>query len=185
MSESPRWEELREAFQRYARGRQELLEAIGVDGSNRDPLSEFSERLAAALLDGELASNRVQRGWDLTTTARRRVQVKYLANPAEEWINGIAITFGPGEDEPDDFAIVFFEALLPVSVMVFPRERLGAICTRLRKRHPNQENSLQLTRANFRQLLTDRDAFAALGVRVFDLRVEAAAADAAATVSAG
>lgn len=37
-ADRPNWEKLREAFGRYARGRAELLEAIGVSGSNRDPL---------------------------------------------------------------------------------------------------------------------------------------------------
>lgn len=79
----PNWQALRNAFARYARGRAELLEAIGVTGSNRDPLAEFSERLVAALLDGELARNRVQRGM----ARERRVQVKYLANGADAWVN--------------------------------------------------------------------------------------------------
>lgn len=85
-AERPKWEELREAFERYSRGRAELLEAIGVSVSNRDPLAEFSEMVIAALLDGEPAKNRVQRGWDVVA-ARRRVQVKYLANPADQWVN--------------------------------------------------------------------------------------------------
>jgi len=44
MTSRPKWEELREAFERYARGRAELLEAIGVRDSNRDPFAEFSEQ---------------------------------------------------------------------------------------------------------------------------------------------
>lgn len=171
MTTGSKWEELREAFTSYARGRQQLLDAIGVGVSNRDPLSEFSEHLIAVLLDGQLATNRVQRGWDLTTPSGRRVQVKYLANPGggAAWINGIAISFGSGPDEADDFAVVFFEALLPVSVVVFAREQLLEVCVRLKKRHPNQEQTLQLTQANYQRLLAERDAFAPLGVRVFDL----------------
>jgi hypothetical protein len=69
--ERPRWHQLRAAFERYARGRAELLEAIGVSGSNRDPLAEFSERLVAALLEGDVATNRVQRGWDVMAAGRR------------------------------------------------------------------------------------------------------------------
>jgi hypothetical protein len=106
----PNWHELREAFERYARGRADLLQAIGVTGSNRDPLAEFSERLVAALLDGELASNRVQRGWDVMAGGRR-VQVKYLANASDEvWVNEHHIQVTA---DMDDYAIVFFEALLP------------------------------------------------------------------------
>lgn len=171
MPDGSAWQDLREAFSAYARGRRQLLKAIGVSASNRDPLSEFSERLVAALLDGELATNRVQRGWDLRTPEGRRVQVKYLANPGrgDPWINGIAISFGPGVDDPHDFVVVFFEALLPVSVIVFGREQVLEVCTRLKKRHPSQDRLLQLTQANYRQLLAERDAFASLGVRVIDL----------------
>lgn len=79
MTERLNWEHLRGAFDAYARARQKLLETIGVSGSNRDPLAEFSERLVAALLGGELATNRVQRGWDVLADGRH-VQVKYLAN---------------------------------------------------------------------------------------------------------
>lgn len=163
----PNWEELREAFGRYARGRAELLEAIGVTGSNRDPLAEFSERLVAALLDGELATNRVQRGWDVMA-AGRRVQVKYLANASDDvWVNEHHIHMTA---DVDDYAIVFFEALLPVTAIVFQVDRLLEIATTLRKKHPNQETTLQLTRVNYRQLIAERDRFAELGVRIFDLR---------------
>jgi hypothetical protein len=163
----PNWEELRGAFERYSRGRAELLEAIGVTGSNRDPLAEFSERLVAALLDGELAPNRVQPGWDVMAS-ERRVQVKYLANASQEvWVNEHHIHVTA---DMDDYAIVFFEALLPVTAMVFRCDRLLDIATALRKKHPNQETTLQLTRANYRQLMAERDAFAERGVRIFDLR---------------
>lgn len=70
----------------------------------------------------------------------------------------------------DDYAIVFFEALLPVTVIVFPCDRLLGIGTALRKKHPNQATTLQLTRVNYRQLFVKRDRFAELGVRLFDLR---------------
>lgn len=70
----------------------------------------------------------------------------------------------------DDYAIVFFEALLPISAIVFPRVGLSAIAAALGKKHPNQETTLQLTRANYRRLLAERDRFAALGVHAFDLR---------------
>ena len=124
------------------------------------------------LLDAEPATNRVQRGWDLSTPAGRRVQVKYLANPSGSWINGIAITFGsdPADtDNPHDFAVVFFEALLPVSVIVFGREQLADVYVRLRKRHPNPGTTLQLTEANYRAIVADSKGFAQLGVSVFDL----------------
>lgn len=166
--ERPRWEELREAFARYSAGRAELLEALGVKGSNRDPLAEFSERIVAALLDGELASNRVQRGWDVMA-AGRRVQVKYLANASEEvWVNEHHVQVTADMDE---YGIVFFEGLLPVSVIIFPTDRLEPIGAALGKKHPNQTTTLQLTRGNYRQLISERDRFAQLGVRTFDLHL--------------
>ena len=162
----PQWQQLRDAFERYSQGRAELLKAIGVKGSNRDPLAEFSERLVAALLDGELATNRVQRGWDLMA-AGRRVQVKYLANASDDvWMNEHHIHLTA---DMDDYAIVFFESLLPVSAIVFPCDRLHAIAIELRKKHPNQDTMLQLTRVNYRRLMAERTRFAELGVRIFDL----------------
>lgn len=164
--ERPNWRELREAFARYAQGRAELLEALGIKGSNRDPLAEFSERIVAALLNGDLAGNRVQRGWDVMANGRR-VQVKYLANPSDEmWVNEHHIVVTP---EMDDYAIVFFEALLPVSIIVFPADRLEAIGAELGKRHPNPSRTLQLTRVNYRRLLADSERFSPLGLRLYDL----------------
>ena len=162
----PDWQELRDAFARYARGRAELLKAIGVSGSNRDPLAEFSERLIAALLGGTLAENRVQRGWDVKAVDRQ-VQVKYLANGPDAWVNEHHVQVTP---EMHDYAIVFFEALLPVTAIVFPCDRLLEIGTAMAKKHPNQDTTLQLTRANYRQLIAERERFADLGVRLFDLR---------------
>lgn len=166
-AERPKWEELREVFARYAQGRAELLEALGIESSNRDPLAEFSERIVAALLGGELASNRVQRGWDVMADGHH-VQVKYLANPGNEvWVNEHHIVVTA---DMDDYAIVFFEALLPVSAIVFPADRLEAIGAELGKKHPNQATTLQLTRVNYRRLVGEQDRFADLGVRQFDLR---------------
>ena len=166
-AERPKWEELREAFARYARGRAELLEALGIEGSNRDPLAEFSERIVAALLDGELAGNRVQRGWDVIADGHH-IQVKYLANPSTEvWVNEHHIVVTA---DMDAYAIVFFEALLPVSVIVFPADRLEAIGAELGKKHPNQATTLQLTRVNYRRLIGERERFTNLGVRQFDVR---------------
>jgi hypothetical protein len=163
----PDWEELRDAFARYAQGRTELLDALGVKGSNRDPLAEFSERIVAALLAGELATNRVQRGWDVMAGGRR-VQVKYLANASDAvWVNEHHVHVTA---DMDDYAIVFFEALLPVTAIVFPCDRLSEIGTVLGKKHPKQDTTLQLTRVNYRRLVSERDRLAGLGVRLFDLR---------------
>src|SRR4051812_43189234 len=85
--------ELLAALDEYRRGRQLLLNAMGCADSNRDPFAEFGERLVAALLDGELASSRVQKGWDLIAADGDRVQVRYLANPANMWVNEHLVEF--------------------------------------------------------------------------------------------
>jgi hypothetical protein len=60
--------------------------------------------------------------------------------------------------------------LLAVTVIVFACDRLLGIAQALMKKHPNQETTLQLTRVNYRQLFVERERFAELGVRLFDLR---------------
>lgn len=49
----------------YRPARQTLLAALGLRESNRDPLAEFSEHLAAGLLGATLVLSRVQAGHDL------------------------------------------------------------------------------------------------------------------------
>lgn len=70
-------------------------------------------------------------------------------------------------EEMDEYAIVFFEALLPVAVVTFSAARLAEIGAALGKRHPNQATTLQLTRQNFRQIMADDEKFAALDVTVY------------------
>lgn len=72
---------LRDAYAEYARGRLAMLTALDLDGSNRDPLSEFSERLVRDLVGGVFPTSRVQRGYDVIGPDNRKIQVKYLANP--------------------------------------------------------------------------------------------------------
>jgi hypothetical protein len=51
------------AYQRYMEARNALLDELQLKRrSNRDPLSEFSEWLVAALVDGTLADSPVQPG---------------------------------------------------------------------------------------------------------------------------
>lgn len=85
--------DLLRALRDYRTARRALLEVLGCTASNRDPLAEFAERLAAVLLGGTMAKNRVQRGWDVMTPTGRRVQVRYLANPSGEWVNGHQVDF--------------------------------------------------------------------------------------------
>jgi hypothetical protein len=148
----------------YRQARQALLGGLGLAGSNRDPLAEVSEHLVAALLDGTLATSRVQKGWDLTTSDSKTVQVRYLANPSDGWVNEHLVDFRSGG--ADRYALVIFENLEPKAVLVFNRGTLAAVGERLGKRHGERDVTLALTRRNYRQLLAERDAFRALGVEV-------------------
>lgn len=150
-------------YERYIEARNALLRELNLQ-SNRDPLSEFSEWLVAALVKGTLAGSRVQKGWDVRTPDGNRVQVKYLANPSDHWVNEHEIKF---TDDMDNYAIVFFEALLPQAVIIFPAYDLMKVGHALGKRHPNLDKSLQFTRANYRQILSNPSLFTALGVRQF------------------
>lgn len=144
--------ELLGALTAYRTGRRALLHALGCPASNRDPLAEFSEHLVAALLGGQLASSRVQKGFDLTTPDGARVQVRYLANPAGSWPNEHVIDF---RGDCDRYALVTFEDLRPQAVLVFARETIEEVCRLLGKRHPDQDTCLQLTRRNFTRLLEE------------------------------
>ena len=163
---SPRLAEMLTALQAYRHARATFLQALGCDTSNRDPFAEFSEHLVAGLLDAELAASRVQKGYDVTTPDGDRVQVRYLANPADRWVNEHLVDF---RGDCDRYALVVFEAFDPKSVVVFRRASLGAVCAALGKRHPNQDVTLQLTERNYRQLLAERDEFGRHGVEVTDL----------------
>ena len=157
-------DQLRAAFASYARARHAMLEALGLPASNRDPLAEFSEHLVKALVDGEFPPSRVQPDYDVIAADGGRIQVKYLANATDGWVNEHEIRVTGGMDE---YAIVFFEALLPVAVIVFPARGMAAVGHALGKRHPHQDRTLQLTRSNYRAIVMDPSRFASLGVRVF------------------
>jgi hypothetical protein len=93
------------------------------------------------------------------------VQVKYLANSGNEaWVNEHPVKV---TELMDAYAIVFYESLLPVSVLLLPARRLTDVGRALGKRHPNQDTTLQLTRVNYVRLLNERAAFRALGVRAW------------------
>ena len=115
-------------------------------------------------IGGVLADSGVQKGYDLVCPSGRRVQVKYLANPAGRWRNEHTITFS---SETDDYGLVFFEGFELSGILVFPRETLGAICAALKKKHPNQEHVLQFTQVNFKRILSSQAEFEQLGVKLF------------------
>lgn len=159
--------ELMQAFSEYREARMAFLAHLRVS-SNRDPLAEFSEALVARIIGGRLAESRVQRGYDVLSPTGVRVQVKYLANPGDRWVNEHHFSVPA---DADRYAIVFYEALTPVAVIVFPRE-LRPICGLLGKRHPNQNSALQFTRTNFWRVLDNAATFRELGVDVIRLETE-------------
>jgi hypothetical protein len=156
--------ELVEAMAMYRAARRQFLEALGIPASNRDPLAEFSERLVAELVGGELAASRVEKGYDVIDKNGCKIQMRYLANPAGKWINEHLVKF---DDGVDFYALVIVEALEPVAVIGFPRDGLHAVCHKLGKRHPDQGTTLQLTQHNEKTLLADRAGFRELGIRMW------------------
>lgn len=156
-------DELLLALSKYRVARQELLNALGLSVSNRDPIPELAEALVARYLDGQLAPNRVQRDYDLSIGAQR-VQVRSLTNSGRDrWINEHPVTLVPGVDL---YALVIIEDLQVSAILVFPNE-LTLIGRALGKRHPNQSSSLQLTRRDFNKIILERGAMEALGMRIW------------------
>jgi len=149
----------------YRAARLNLLHALDVPNSNRDPLAEFSERFVAALLGGELPPNRVQRGWDVALGDGSKVQVRYLANPAgPRWVNEHVVYRIPGVDY---YALVIIEDFAVAGVVVFPCQQLGPVASALGKRHADMENTVQFTCANWRSICADADRYRSLGVQVY------------------
>ena len=164
---SPEVNALLAAFAPYRQGRLALLDAMGLPHSNRDPLAEFSEALAASVLGGSLATNRVQKDWDVTTSDARRVQVKYLANPATgSWPNWHTVR---RNDRVNAYCLVIFEDLRPTAVYLFPLGDFGPLCAALGKRHANQDCELQFTQGNHAAIMRNPELFRSLGVQVLDL----------------
>ena len=150
-------------FREYTAVRLRFLAAIGCHVSCRDPLAEFSEWLVCKHLGGTAAASRVQKGYDLIRTNGRLVQVRYLSNPSERWVNEHHVDFS---GNVDDYALVVFEAFAMMEVLIFRRETIAEVCRVLGKRHPGQDRGLQLTRRNVMQILRDRGLYEKLGVEI-------------------
>lgn len=159
--------ELLNSLRVYRDARRTFLDALGCPVSNRDPLAEFAERLTAAVLGGELAASRVQKGYDLTTESGERVQVRYVANPSERWVNGHPIDFRG--DGCDLYALLVVEDLDPKALLVFSKEGLPAVCAKLGKHHANAGVTLDLYQANYKTLMAAPSDFESHGVRVIDV----------------
>lgn len=151
-------------FRRYREARRLFLAALDID-SCRDPLAEFAERIVCQQIGGRLAESRVQPGYDLTSPDGRRVQVKYLANPAGKWRNEHDVRFSK---DVDDYAVVFFEDLELRAIFLFRRDTFDQVAAALAKRkYANPERGLTLTQKNFQDILRRGDEFERSGVRCF------------------
>ncbi|MFI7493064.1 hypothetical protein ACIBXA_32300 [Micromonospora echinaurantiaca] len=156
--------ELLGALDAYRPARQAFLGALGLPASNRDPFAEFSEQLVHALLGGKLAASRVQQGHDLVLFDGRKVQVRYLANPGNSWVNEHCIRRILGVEL---YALVLFEAFVVAGALVFPTDELAPICAALGKRHPRQDGELQFTRRNWWAIRDHPERYHRLGMRVW------------------
>jgi hypothetical protein len=163
-SDAARAADLLTALDAYRPARQAFLAELGVPASNRDPFAEFSEQFVAALTGGTLATSRVQAGHDLALVDGVKVQVRFLANPAHTWINEHLVQQIPGVQW---HTLVLLEAFSVTGVLAFPTRSLGAICQALGKRHPRQDETLQLTRRNWWTIRSSPDQFRALGMQVW------------------
>lgn len=163
MENSDRLSQLFVAANEYGRSRQAFLDILDCSSSCRDPFAELSEELVLAWLGGELASSRVERGYDLTTPNGRRVQVKYLANPdAIKRINEHCVIF---PEEADDYALCIYDGLQFNFAIVFPRESLAAVAAELKKRHGNTDRRLDVTVGVLNAIRNEPDRFLRYGVR--------------------
>lgn len=155
------------ALGEYRAARERLLAVLGPRKSNRDPLAEFTEHFAAALMGGRLAGSPVQASWDIELPDGAKVQAKYLVNSASPatgaWVNEHLVHSQPGVDW---YALVIIEGFQVSGVAAFPA-RLGLICQALGKRHDNQDTTLQFGRRNWLTISDDPDRFRGLGMRVW------------------
>lgn len=153
------------SWKEYRAKRLHFLETIGIPDSNKDPMSEFSEVLVANLVGGELAENRTQKGYDLIAD-NKRIQVKYLSNPENKWINWHTVKFN---EDMDLYALVYIEQLEPKYVFIFQKRDLTRLCDLLGKRHKNIDKELQFTKTNYEELIRNPEKYRDEGVEVIKL----------------
>lgn len=156
---------LLDALADYARARTVLLAQLGRTASCRDPLAEAAELLVCSLLPATVVAD--ERGEDphLVAAGGERVEVRHLAVPADApWAGEHVVEFRPGGAELH--ALVTYEGLAPRAVIVFSRRTLATVGERLGGRRALSEATLRLTEREYRLLLDQREAFAALGVAV-------------------
>lgn len=151
------------ALRVYREARKLLLATLNLPMSNRDPLAEWAEHFVAAVTGGMLEGSRVHPDCDLTTPAKETVQVRYLANTSQTWVNEHRVAMKPGDRW---YALVLIEDFTPTAVLMFPQD-LTQICMALGKAHPDQVTSLQLTRRNAAAICDDPGGFELLGMRIW------------------
>lgn len=161
----------------YAQSRLEFLKACEREISNRDPLAEAAEKLVEMLEGGKRADNCVQEGWDIEVPnngGKRHLQVKYLANRSEKWINWHTITSRKSgainQKVVDEYALVIVIDLVPKHVLLIKRNKgvLLRLYERLGKRHKDKGETIQFTKANYRRITECPEDFEDI-VRIIDL----------------
>ncbi len=160
------WEQVVARLDEYLCARRTLLGAIGRPRSNRDPLAEWAEWLAARVLGGTVCDNPVQPGYDVELPNGTRVQVKYLANALGRgcWPNQRSIRF-PKNAEAHGvnlYALLVVLDLRPVHLLTFHRPGLERLYDLLDKTHRDRGERLSFTKCNYERILSQQEEFAGL-----------------------
>lgn len=156
--------ELLGALDAYRPARESFLEVLGIPVSNRDPLAELSEQLVRAIWGGTLAKSRVQKGYNVVLPDERKVQVRYVANTSDRWINEHVVR---GIADVELYGLVIFERFSVAGAVLFSLGRIAEVHQLLVKRHPNQTEQLQFTARNWQSIRDNPIQFAQAGVSVW------------------
>ncbi|MEX2719787.1 MAG: hypothetical protein Q6370_026200 [Candidatus Sigynarchaeota archaeon] len=119
--------EITKALSLWSRYRQVVMELLKgrYIRSFKDPKVDFSEWIVKTLLDGELAQNKSERGFDVIDSKKRRIQVKGIAkDPVNR--NGYIVTQKDLRNNPSTgathWAFLFYEDLIPKELYLVPDE---------------------------------------------------------------
>lgn len=156
-------------FKKYRDIRLTLLRKLDRPDSNRDPLAEFSEKLAEIILGARRTKRREQKGYDLESPVGEKIEAKYVAQLTKkdgtiDWKNWHTVRFNEYRDK---YALVVFASLLPKAMFVFSRNKLRSVCQELGKKHPDKESTLQFTKTDYIKITTNPETFKKLGVDLF------------------
>jgi len=110
------------ALRVYREARKLLVATLNLPMSNRDPLAKWAENLVAAVTGGTLEESRVHPEYDLTTPEKETVQVRYLANTSQTWVNEHRLTTKPGVWW---YALVLIEDFTPTARRHGPGLKVG------------------------------------------------------------